>query len=184
MTTLLDARTELFARSGIDPDGGYAKKWVKLPLGPIAFAIPNTKARKVAVPFHDLHHVLTGYATDWKGEFEISAWEIASGCADKSFAWMINLQGFAAGTVVFPGSTFRAFIRGLRTENLYRRDFVDDALLGEQVDTLRESLRLSATGDDATASETMRYVVWAAVAWVTTLGPLMAIAAALWWLLT
>lgn len=183
MTTLLDARTELFARSGIAPDGGYGAKWVKLPLGPISLAIPNTKARKVAVPFHDLHHVLTGYATDWKGEFEISGWEIASGCADKSFAWMINLQGFAAGTIVFPRSTFRAFVRGLRSENLYRAQ-LDDALLGEEVEAVRDRLHLSASGDAATTSETLRYLLWASIAWVWTFAPLVAIAAGLWWLFT
>ena len=183
MTTLLDARTDLFARSGIAPDGGYSARWVKLKLGPIPLAIPNTKARRVAVRFHDLHHVLTGYATDWKGEFEISAWEIASGCADKSFAWMINLQGFAAGTVAFPRSTFRAFIRGLRSENLYREQFSDE-LLGKDVEAVRERLHLSATGDGATASETLRYIAWATVAWAWSVGPLVAIVALLWWLFT
>ena len=34
---------------------------------------PNTESRKHAVPLHDLHHVLTGYQTDWLGEAEIGA---------------------------------------------------------------------------------------------------------------
>lgn len=32
---------------------------------------PNTAGRKRAIPLHDLHHVLTGYGTDWVGEAEI-----------------------------------------------------------------------------------------------------------------
>ena len=48
---------------------------------------PNTPSRKRAVRYHDLHHALTGYATDLTGEFEISAWEIGSGCADHVAAW-------------------------------------------------------------------------------------------------
>ena len=41
---------------------------------------PNTDSRKRAVPLHDLHHILTGYKTDWMGEAEIGAWELRAGC--------------------------------------------------------------------------------------------------------
>lgn len=177
MTTLLDARTSLFARSGIAPDGGYGDRWVHLKLGPIPLAIPNTETRKDAVRFHDLHHPLTGYDTDWAGEFEISAWEIATGCADKSFAWMINLQGLAGGTVSWPRRTFRAFVRGLRSRNLYRERF-DDALLASSLEVTRQRLGLHNDGLDATAAETARFVLWAAIAWLSLLLPLALIVAA------
>lgn len=181
MTTLLDARTELFARTGIAPDGGYEDRWVHLKLGPIPFAIPNTKARRDAVRFHDLHHALTGYDTDWAGEFEISAWEIATGCADKSFAWIINLQGLAAGTISWPRRTFRAFVRGLRSRNLYRERF-DDALLSASLLDTRERLGLHRDGRDATSLETARFVLWAVIGWASTLGPLVLLVWALVWL--
>ncbi len=170
-TTLLQARTDLFARTGIAPDGGYADRWVILKLGPIPLAIPNTDTRKDAVRFHDLHHAVTGYETDWPGEFEISAWEIASGCADKSFAWMINLQGLAGGTVSWPRRTFRAFVRGLRTENLYREQF-DDALLASPLEDVRQRLGLEEDGANASASEVLRFVMWAAIGWMSILVPL------------
>lgn len=181
MTTLLDARTALFARTGIAPDGGYDQRWVRLELGPIPLFIPNTRARKDAVRFHDLHHALTGYETNWVGEFEISAWEIATGCADKSFAWMINLQGMAGGTVTWPRRTFRAFVRGLRSRNLYRERF-DDALLSASLEDTRERLGLHRDGDGATAAETARFVLWAAIAWASVLAPLLVAAAIVAWL--
>lgn len=34
--------------------------------------------RKKAVPYHDLHHVLTGYPFSPAGEFEMAAWEFRS----------------------------------------------------------------------------------------------------------
>jgi ubiquinone biosynthesis protein Coq4 len=39
------------------------------------------------VRLHDLHHLVTGYPTDWKGELEISAWEIAGSCRGYVAAW-------------------------------------------------------------------------------------------------
>jgi hypothetical protein len=46
----------------------------------LSLKFPNTEGRKRAVPLHDLHHVLTGYGTDWIGEAEIGAWELGGGC--------------------------------------------------------------------------------------------------------
>ncbi|MBL4683285.1 MAG: hypothetical protein JKY37_01750 [Nannocystaceae bacterium] len=181
MTTLLDARTALFARSGIAPDGGYKDRWVHLKVGPIPLVILNTETRRDAVRFHDLHHVLTGYKTDWPGEFEISAWEIATGCADKSFAWIINLQGLAAGTLSWPRRTFVAFVRGLRSRNLYRASF-DDTLLATDLESKRVELGLLHDGHNATALETRQFLVWAAIAWLGVLGPFAALVALGSWL--
>lgn len=183
MTTLEQARTELFARTGIAPDGGYEDRWVHLKMGPIPLAIPNTDTRKDAVRYHDLHHALTGYDTDWAGEFEISAWEIATGCADKSFAWMINLQGLAGGTVSWPRRTFRAFVRGLRSQNLYRERY-DQALLAASLEDTRQRLGLDEDGRDATAAEVLRFVLWAAIGWASILLPLALLGLGIGWLVT
>jgi hypothetical protein len=80
--TLAHARDDYFRVNGFGANGGYDDAWVDFKLGPIPMPFPNTPSRKRAVRFHDLHHALTGYATDVRGEFEISAWEIGSGCAE------------------------------------------------------------------------------------------------------
>jgi hypothetical protein len=142
MTTLGEARDDWFHKQGLPLDGGYTKKWVPLKLGPIPLAIPNTSSRKQAVPLHDLHHLLTGYQTDWVGEFEIAAWEIAAGCGRYSFAWMINLQGLAAGAVVFPVRTWRAWARGRRSRTLYNHAVYGPTLLASELDDWRAKLGL------------------------------------------
>ncbi len=72
--TLREGRQAYFAENGLPADGGYQDRWVVIKLGGIpVFAFPNTKDRRRAVPFHDLHHVLTGYGTDLRGEAEIGA---------------------------------------------------------------------------------------------------------------
>ena len=106
--TLLEARARYFAANGFGADGGYDDAWVDFKLGPIPMPFPNTPSRKRAVRFHDLHHALTGYATDVRGEFEISAWEIGSGCADHVAAWYLNLSGMAGGLLAAPRRTWRA----------------------------------------------------------------------------
>ena len=139
-STLRQAREEYFQRFGFD-GGGYTAKWVKLKAGPVAFYFPNTKARVAAVRYHDLHHVLTEYPANWVGEAEIGAWEIASGCRHHYPAWILNLDAHAIGLLLAPRKTYRAFVRGLKTRNLYGEPFNDD-LLEETVGAVRRRLLL------------------------------------------
>ena len=133
--TMSEARDRYFAINGFGPEGGYNDAWVDYKLGPIPAPVPNTAGRKRAVPFHDLHHVLTGYDTNTIGEFEISAWEIAAGCRDVAAAWALNLSGLAGGAIMAPRRVWRAFLRGRRMDTLYGRNL--DELLGRTVAEVR-----------------------------------------------
>lgn len=140
--TMQQARAIYFGTNGFGADGGYSDAWVDFKLGPLPFPFPNTKARVRAVQYHDLHHVLTGYATDTLGEFEISAWEIGAGCRDFVAAWQLNLAGMFAGLLTAPVRTVRAFFRGLQSQSLYGRDF--EALLARSVGELRRECGVDA----------------------------------------
>ena len=59
------------------------------------FRIPNPDSRKIAVRFHDLHHLVTGYGTDPVGEAEISAWELRKG---------IGVFGLYVQAIIFFGT--------------------------------------------------------------------------------
>ncbi len=150
--TLAAARDAYFRVNGFGDDGGYDAAWVDFKLGPIPMPFPNTPSRKRAVRFHDLHHALTGYATDVRGEFEISAWEIGSGCADHIAAWQLNLSGMVGGLFVIPRRTWRAFVRGRQSRNLYRESY-DDALLSRRVADVRRELGLDAPLGPARAAD-------------------------------
>ena len=158
--SLEQARADYFRFNGFGEDGGYGAKWVDFKLGPIPFPFPNTPQRVDAVRYHDLHHVMTGYQTDLLGEFEISAWELTSGCADKTAAWILNFGGYAAGLLVAPRRTLRAFVRGRHSQNLYRRRY-DDALLARTVGEMRRELGL-----DGAARASVADLLLAAIAWV------------------
>lgn len=186
--TLGDARALLFERSGFAPDGGYGDRWVRVNLWRIPIWFPNTKGRRRAVKFHDLHHVLTEYPTTWRGETEIGAWEVASGCESFYQGWVLNLLSFAIGLVINPRGVYAAFMRGRRSRNLYRTEF-NEALLSSRVGDVRRRLGLDVTPAEPTTDDKVSFVAWAAASVVTyfaagavLLAPLGLLAlAALWW---
>ncbi len=139
--TLAEARAQYFQRSGFD-ESSYTAKWVKLKLGPIPFAFPNSEGRKAAVKLHDLHHVATEYDTSWTGEAEIAAWEIGAGCGRYVAAWVLNTMAMAVGFVHSPRRVVKAFRRGRKSTSLYRTRYSDD-LLRMTVGELRQQLSVS-----------------------------------------
>src|SRR5262245_42723745 len=110
--SLLVARSLFFRDAKLEPDGGYGNRWVRVETKPIPFYFPNWPSRVAAARLHDLHHIAAEYETDWPGEAEIAAWEIARGCAGYGAAWFLNLGGFGAGLVVAPRRVFHAVLRG------------------------------------------------------------------------
>lgn len=150
--TVREARARYFVDNAFGPDGGYGSPWVMMKAGPIPIAIPNAPSRVRAVRFHDLHHIATGYPTTWIGEAEISAWELATGCADHYAAWVLNLLVFPVGFFLSPRRLFRAFVRGRHSRNLYRTEF-GDALLDLSVSELRRQLELDGSEPRATVSD-------------------------------
>lgn len=163
--TMRDARARYFEENHFGVDGGYNDAWVELMVGPVPLGIPNTAGRKVAVQYHDLHHILTGYRTDWAGEFEISAWEIGAGCRDMVAAWVLNLGGMAGGALLWPRRTFAAFVRGRRSRSLYGEKIGEllDATVGE----VRAKMAVPADPPRATAGD------YAAFALAATFGGVM-----------
>ena len=187
--TLGEARARLFALGGLGDDGGYGDAWVVVRLWRVPLAFPNTEGRRRAVRFHDLHHVLTEYPTTWRGEFEIAAWEVASGLRRYWVGWLLDLLGFACGLVVFPRAVYRAFVRGRHSTNLYG-DAWDESILARRVGEVRRGLNLD--GDDVrpTRDDRVAFAFWgglSVLAYVATgavmFAPALALAGVLWlWL--
>lgn len=184
-----DAIRVYFAANGFKPDGGYSDDFVVVKIGPIPVAFPNTKARKRAVPHHDIHHVVTGFATTLRGEGEIGAWEIASSCADHYAAWLLNLGAMAIGLYIAPVRMWRAFLRGRHSGNTYRMAY-DAQLLGKSVGELQHELRLDKAVAAATLADKFAFFGWASLAlWTGALQiglymlPLLLVAWGIWrWL--
>ena len=141
------AREAYFARNGFST-AAYEDRWVRVKLGPLPITFPNVASRRRAIRFHDIHHVVTGYDTDLRGEAEIGAWEIAATFGERGreffAAWLLNTFVFTLGLPIAPRRVYRAFVRGLHCTSLYRIGWSDD-LLDREVATLRRELALDQT---------------------------------------
>ena len=139
--TVREARADYFRRAGFPPDGGDSQRWVVLRVAGVpVFAFPNIATRRRSVKLHDVHHVLTGYDTSWTGEAEIGAWELGSGCGRHWVAWVLNTQAMILGLLIAPRRTWRAFVRGRRSGNLYGSASLDESLLDRTVGDLRREV--------------------------------------------
>ena len=158
--TLAEARSLFFARSGLGDDGGYNARWVRIETKPFPIYFPNTARRVEAAKLHDLHHIANEYATDWAGEAEIAAWEIASGCGRHLWAWFLNLGAFTVGIALFPRRLYRAFIRGRHCANLYRDGFPESELPNKNLEWLRDTLRVTDENLPGTPRDKLAFAFW------------------------
>lgn len=185
--TLAEARAEYFRRSGFGDDGGYAERWIKVKVWRLPIWLPNTAGRVEAVKMHDLHHVLTEYPTTWRGEAEISAWEVGSGGLRKFWAgWWLDLMNVAQGLVVNPLGIYRGFMRGRQTTNLFGAEFNNkllDSLVGEYryLLGLEHKLRPPSFADHAAFAF---WVTLSVLIYLLSVGlPFLAVAFVAYWIL-
>ena len=97
------------------------------------------------LPWHDLHHVATGYKTGLIGEAEISAYEMRSGCRSL-FILILCIGAIVIAMFVAPRRVWRAWKGAKGTRNLYRRNVSYDALLEISVSELRDMLGIPREG--------------------------------------
>jgi hypothetical protein len=148
MTTVGEARAEYFARNGFST-AAYEDKWVHVRLFGIPVVFPNVRSRRRAIRFHDIHHLITGYGTDPRGEAEIGAWEIGATFPDRGLqfaaAWVLNTFMFTLGLAIAPRRVYRAFVRGRHCTSLYRLGW-SDGLLDRDITDLRRELGVDRSG--------------------------------------
>ena len=137
-----DALKQLFANFGI-PVNAYTTHYFIIRVGPIPIHIPNILARVKIARYHDVHHVLTGYPANWKGEAEIGAWELATGCRKSFIAWFLNGGAVIVGLFLYPKAVIKAYLRGLKTRTNLYHNFVYDTLLEMTVKEVRELVGLA-----------------------------------------
>lgn len=153
--TMADARSRYYEVNKFGADGGDSLEWVPIHFLGLTFYIPNTEGRRRAVRVHDLHHIVTGYETNMRGETEIAAWELASGCRRWPAAFVLNLGALGLGAVLSPRRIARAWARGRKTRNLYSERGGIDHLLPRTVDETRKALGLDGPAPEVRARDAL-----------------------------
>jgi len=142
-----DALVAYFRRNHLPVDGGYTRKSYTIRTWPVRLRLPNTASHVAAVKMHDLHHLLTGYRTDWCGEGEMAAWELASGTPRPFIAFALDFLAVAAMVFRAPRRLFVAFHKGTAAKNFYGRDY--DTLLNFKIRDARSALKREHPGSVA-----------------------------------
>lgn len=141
--TIAELLPEFYKKYNLGTDGGQSSGSVRIELTKkIILYFPNFKARKKAVLKHDIHHLVTGYPSTFKGETEIGAWEIGSGCKKYWAAWLLDMSGLMTGVLFNPWGVLKAYARGRRTKNLYYQIVTDELALKKSVSELQKLLLL------------------------------------------
>jgi len=173
--TLGEARKLYFELNGFGADGGYAERWIKVKVWRLPVWLPNTEGRRKAVRLHDLHHIVTEYPTTWRGEAEISAWEVGGGGLRRYYAgWLLDLMNIAQGLLINPRGLYRAFMRGRRSTNLYSEEFREELLAHSVGEFRARLLPREERGARPTVRDRAAFVFWALAGVASYLGFLLA----------
>lgn len=179
--TISDALAHLYLAHRLPADGGAADSFFRIRIGRLTLPVPNPPARRRAVFFHDVNHVVTGYDTTFSGgEMEIAGFEVGCGCGPYWIAWYLNLSLVALGLVVCPRAVFAAFVRGRRSSSIYRGHEDRAALSAMSVGEVRAMLRLDREGAIARPADRLHFAGWATGAVATLLAPPLALLTLLW----
>lgn len=139
-----EARDEYLRVNQFDV-GEYTAPTFRLKLLGRNVDLPNSPDRQRAIPLHDLHHVATGYRTDFIGEAEIGTWELVAGCRTP-VVYFLNLAAALGGLFLSPRRVLGAFRAARGARSLYRQPLAYEQALKMTVSELRAHLGVPQGG--------------------------------------
>ncbi len=131
--TTKDALIGFYRFNQLNLTADFESHCVRVYIGCILAPVPNIKARKKYLKFHDLQHIMTGYGIDRIGESEISAWELGSRSCRRPIISIMNLFALSTGFILSPSKVIEAFYRGCRSKNLY---YLSNTMTETEIDAL------------------------------------------------
>lgn len=132
---------EFHKKNNFGEDGGINEKFAWIKFGFFSLPMPNFESRKNNVYLHDIHHIVTGNNTTWKGESAVSSWEVASGGWDKLYVpWLLTLWAMGLGVLFYTTTTLNAFKKGLTMKNALTSGLTKNEINALTVDQLQKAL--------------------------------------------
>jgi hypothetical protein len=143
MKTIQQQLNEFYQINNFGEEGGANETLVWFKFGFISLPFYNFKQRREVIWLHDLNHLVTGYDTNWRGESSVSAWETATGGWGANPVWVLILSAFGIGLLLYPVSTFRAFVRGRYTQGPVNLKLPKKHLIQLTINELKQRLGLA-----------------------------------------
>jgi hypothetical protein len=119
---------------------GYTAPTATIKVAGRYWTFPNTPNRQQALPWHDLHHVATGYGTDLVGEAEIR-----TGCTS-FIAYYLNATAMLGGLFLAPRRLWRAWAAAKGCRSFYRHPMPYDDVLNLTLGEMRAYLGIPPAG--------------------------------------
>ncbi len=174
MASASDALTRVREAWGLDPTYDTTPTW-PFTIGPITVPMPNFSWRRAAIQRHDIHHILTGYPFNMRGEFQVATWEFAAGRYPHWGATLLLLPLVTMGLLWSPAAIWRAFVKGRGELSLYRPE-LREASGRLSLDALMEATRARDRSDRLADVAAFAWLVLQSVSVIVT--PIAAIAIA------
>lgn len=138
--TVRAARDRYLAENALSVES-YNAPSLPIYVGRWAVQVPNPGY----LPWHDLHHAVTGYRTGLIGEAEISAYELRGGCGSV-MVFILCVGAIFFASFLAPRRIWRAWKRAKGASTLYHTKLPYETLLEMSVSDLRELLRIPSEG--------------------------------------
>ena len=133
-----EARDRYLAASGFTT-ASYVDPYFVVGVGCLKMRFKNPGL----LPFHDLHHVATGYDASLVGEAEISAFELRAGCG-KPLIFFLCCGSILMAVFLSPARLWRAWKRAQGARSLYGINVTYETLLAMNVGELRTLIGLES----------------------------------------
>jgi hypothetical protein len=130
------ARDRYLAAAGFTTDS-YTDPKFPIKLGFVTLNFPNPGL----LPFHDLHHVATGYDSSFLGESEISVFELRTGCGTP-LIFFLCCGSIVMGLCSSPRRMWQAWRNARGARSLYGTNAPYESLLAMSVGELRQMMGL------------------------------------------
>ena len=140
VATVREGRDQYLAANSLSVES-YKSGRFPIYLGRRPIWVPNPGF----LPWHDLHHVATGYGTGLVGEAEISAYELRAGCGSLMI-FILCVGAILIAMFVAPRRICRAWQQAKGSRSLYHTKVPYEELLEMNLVDLRKHLGLPLQG--------------------------------------
>ncbi|PCH69434.1 MAG: hypothetical protein COC01_01410 [Bacteroidetes bacterium] len=169
MTTLQSLEI-FYAQNGYEKDGGAESKWFEVKFPIFTLKLPNPEWRRKIIYLHDIHHVINGCDTSWKGEAFIAGWEVANGFGRHFPISLLITWTMGYSMFINPKDVVEGYKKGVRDKGVIALGMQKNDLLSMEFAELKN--RVESPSDSGMGfSGWLTFILWLIISQIVLLGP-------------